>query len=985
MPSKRLFSESERQRLFGTPCSEHEFHQHYSLTESELSWVAQRRGNHNRLGFAVLLCYLKHPGRVLEFQEEPSQQLLKYLSEQLNIPVESWGHYARRPTTRREHLLEIQSALELRGFSRSDYRLAIQQVEQEALKTEQALHLAKKLIHWLRSQRILLPGEEVLERLCASGLYRANQELYRLITNELTKQQEQALEDLLFIDSDKKKSRLHWLKQSPTYPNSKQIQEHLARYQLIDAMKLPDIRHKLHEHRLSKIARLAKRMNAYELKELEPLKRQAFTVALLSELKSDILDEIALLHEKALGSVFAKAKRSQEQQLVQSKKAINQELRQYVSLGEALLKANKQGEDLAKALQQVMSWETLETSLTTSKQLMKPTSPETLPVAVDGAQLVKRYLPTLLETLPLEATPAAEPLMKGLQALKKVYTSKRRKRFEELPTGFVSPKWKPIVRKGNEIDLKAYELCVAEALKASLRSGDMAIRESKQFKAFEHYLIAPEHYEQAKQQEDFGLLVDGDADSFLQSACERLTMELKKVDRLARRNELEEVRFEEEGLCISPLEKVVPDAVKSFSEKVYARLPSIKITELLMEVDGWTGFSHEFRSLKSGLPCPDKPGLMSVILSDATNLGLVNMARSTPAFTYAKLCSIQAWHSREDTYKAANTLLVNAQMKQPFAGYWGDGTRASSDGQRFQVGAQGQKVGEVNPKYGSHPGKLFYTHISDQYMPFYSQVINATIRDATYVLDGLLYHDSELTIEEHYTDTAGYTDHVFALTHLLGFDFCPRIRDLKDRKLYLPSKMSYTTLDPMIGGVLNLRLIRSQWDEILRLAYSIQKGHVSASLILRKLASYPKQNTLALALREFGRMVRTGFLLRWMQDPALRKRNQIGLNKGESRNALARALSFYRHGELREPKAEKQLFRASGLNLVVSAITLWNTVYLDQAVKELRDEQSIDESLIQHLTPCLWSHINLSGDYTWPDESKLPKPGELRHLQKTFS
>ena len=168
-------------------------------------------------------------------------------------------------------------------------------------------------------------------------------------------------------------------------------------------------------------------------------------------------------------------------------------------------------------------------------------------------------------------------------------------------------------------------------------------------------------------------------------------------------------------------------------------------------------------------------------------------------------------------------------------------------------------------------------------MPFYSQVINATIRDATYVLDGLLYHDSDLTIEEHYTDTAGYTDHVFALTHLLGFDFCPRIRDLKDRKLYLPSKMSYTTLDPMIGGVLNLRLIRAQWDEILRLAYSIRKGHVSASLILRKLASYPKQNTLALALREFGRMVRTGFLLRWMQDPALRKRNQIGLNKGESR------------------------------------------------------------------------------------------------------
>ena len=101
-------------------------------------------------------------------------------------------------------------------------------------------------------------------------------------------------------------------------------------------------------------------------------------------------------------------------------------------------------------------------------------------------------------------------------------------------------------------------------------------------------------------------------------------------------------------------------------------------------------------------------------------------------------------------------------------------------GQRYRAGGRGEASGQVNLKYGNDPGVTFYTHVSDQYAPFHTKVINAAVRDATHVLDGLLYHESDLRIEEHYTDTAGFTDHVFALCHLLGFRFAPRIRDLSD-------------------------------------------------------------------------------------------------------------------------------------------------------------------------------------------------------------
>jgi TnpA family transposase len=244
----------------------------------------------------------------------------------------------------------------------------------------------------------------------------------------------------------------------------------------------------------------------------------------------------------------------------------------------------------------------------------------------------------------------------------------------------------------------------------------------------------------------------------------------------------------------------------------------------------------------------------------------------------------------------------------------------------------------------------------------------------------LLYHESDLKIEEHYTDTAGFTDHVFAMMHLLGFKFAPRIRDLGETKLYIPKgDHNYESLTPLIGGTINIEQIRTHWDEILRLAASIKQGTVTASLMLRKLGSYPRQNGLALALRELGRIERTLFILDWLQSIELRRRVNAGLNKGEARNALARAVFFNRLGEMRDRSFEQQRYRASGLNLVTAAIVLWNTVYLERATQYLKAQGQINDELLKYLSPLGWEHINLTGDYVWPKQNQL-KQGSFRAL-----
>ncbi|BBL22488.1 hypothetical protein ACRAD_31590 (plasmid) [Acinetobacter radioresistens DSM 6976 = NBRC 102413 = CIP 103788] len=573
-------------------------------------------------------------------------------------------------------------------------------------------------------------------------------------------------------------------------------------------------------------------------------------------------------------------------------------------------------------------------------------------------------------------------MLAAVELLRSMNVDNTRKIPSNAPIAFIKKRWARLVFTDDGIDRRYYEICVLSELKNSLRAGDLWVQGSRQFKDFDEYLVTADKFNQLKQSNELPLTITTDCDLYLQSRLSLLEQKLAIINRMAATNDLPDAMINQSGLKITPLDAVAPDTAQTLIDQTAMLLPHIKITELLMEVDEWTGFTRHFTHLKTDDTAKDKALLLTTILADAINLGLTKMAESCPGTTYAKLSWLQAWHIRDETYSTALAELVNAQLKQPFAENWGDGTTSSSDGQRFRAGGRAESTGHINPKYGAEPGRLFYTHISDQYAPFSSKLINVGVRDSTYVLDGLLYHESDLRIEEHYTDTAGFTDHVFALMHMLGFRFAPRIRDLGDTKLYIPkSDIDYAALKPMIGGTLNIKQIRTHWDDILRLAASIKQGTVTASLMLRKLGSYPRQNGLALALRELGRIERTLFILDWLQSVELRRRVQAGLNKGEARNALARAVFFYRLGEIRDRSFEQQRYRASGLNLVTAAIVLWNTVYLERATNALRGHgRTVDDTLLQYLSPLGWEHINLTGDYLWRSKAKIGG-GKFRPLR----
>ncbi len=331
--------------------------------------------------------------------------------------------------------------------------------------------------------------------------------------------------------------------------------------------------------------------------------------------------------------------------------------------------------------------------------------------------------------------------------------------------------------------------------------------------------------------------------------------------------------------------EVSPDEIQSYARREQTR------RQHFTEVREHLGFSmlrsRDMEELEAWLV---ERALYAAILAQACNFGLTTRA-DIADLTYRQLAWTTDWYLREETLKAAFSALVDFQHQLPLAEAWGGGTLSSSEGQRFPVRGSAENATALPKYFGLGRGLTFYTWTSDQYSQYGSKVISSTVRDATYVLDEILDNQTDLPILEHTTDTAGYTGIVFALFHLLGLQFAPRIRDLGAQRWYrLDAPPRKEGVAVLLKGLVRSKTLLDNWDELLRVAGSLKLGWVSASLLISKLQAGARENVLSRALRDPGRLVKTQFILRGIENPDYRRRIHRQLNQGEALHALRRFL-----------------------------------------------------------------------------------------------
>ncbi len=970
MATRELLSPAQRLQFTEIPNSitAREIASYYTFSNEDLKIIKEHRRPHNRLGFGVQLCYLRFPGRVWNLEEIVPVAVLDYIATQLKLDPTILDTYSQRDSTRREHLVEIQSKFGFQSFTMSSYKQLSKWLLHQAIPSDKGMVLIGALIDEMRLRQIIIPALSTVERLAWEVRHHAQKLVCIELTKNLTSFQKIALDKLLIVEPDKKLTDLIWLRQPPGQANSCNFLKIAEKLDFIRRLNLDSSCLKqVHQNRLLQFTKTGAKSTPSHLARLDELRRYATLVAFLIEWSTSLVDYAIGMHDKMIGRLFNKSQHQHSDSFQSDGKAINEKVRLYAAVGKALIEAKDASKDAYQAIESVLDWADFINSVAEAEKLARPASFDYLELLDCRYTQLRRYTPKLLEVFEFKATPASQAVIEALTIIKELNESGRRNVPETAPTSFVKSRWSKHVIKGGIIDRHYYEMCALAELRSGLRSGDIWVVGSRQFQDFEDYLLPDSSWQLMRSTQTIPVAILTDFKTYIEQRTLELSAQLVVVSTLMAENKLVDVRMEKEQLVVTPLTSAVPKEVEGFSRKVHSLLPKIKLTDLLVEVDAWTEFTKHFTHIHSGEQVTDKVVLLSALLADGINLGLTRMADAIPGMSFERLAWVSDWYIRDETYSKAMAEIVNFHTKVPFAAYWGDGTTSSSDGQRFKAAGHRSLNEEINAKYGKDRSVLFYTHISDQYTPFHIKVINATMRDASHVLDGLLYHESDLQITEHYTDTSGYTEHVFAMCHLLGFRFAPRMRDLPDKKMFtLGAIPADSPIAPLLGDKINLKLIEENWDAILRLASSIRTGTVTASLMLQKLANYPRQNRLALALRELGRIERTLFTLEWLQSPELRRRVTVGLNKGEAKHTLKRAVFFNRLGEVRDRSYEDQFYRASGLNLVIAAIVLWNTVYLEKAVEHLREQgMEIPEEYLQHLSPLGWEHINLTGDYVW--------------------
>ncbi|AAM26099.1 MULTISPECIES: Tn3 family transposase [Bacillus] len=986
MKTRELLTDIQRTFFYKIPSQmdERELIRYYTLSDEELQIVNQQRGDHNRLGFAIQISYPRFPGRPLLAKEKIPQFLVNFLAKQIGVASWEVQNYARtRDTTRREHVNKIRNLYNLRTFTLREYRELARWLLPLAMKTENGYLLVEALIQEMRKRKIILPAVYAIEHLAWSVRERARKRIFKYLTKGLSSYQYEQLDTLLYTHEEKKSSLLSWLRQPPGVIALKNFHEILDRLEFIQSLDLPlDNGKEIHQNRLIQMAREGSRYSIQHLSRFNERKRYATIMAFLIHIYAFLTDQGLDMFAKLMGRMFNRGENKHNKLFQKDGKSINEKVRLYVEIGKALIEAKELETDPFEAVQSIISWEKFIHSVHEAESLARPIEFDYLDLLDNHYGHFRKMAPRLLNRYVFKASSTSQTVLQALELLKEANQSGKRKIPDNVPTDFIKSKWMKYVYQDDKINRHYYEFSVFSELLNTLRSGDMWVKGSKQYKDFEEYLLPPHTWQHMKQTQQIPLEFTEDVEKYLNKRFEQLDIELSKVNCLIANQDLQGVTIYGDKIQVASLKKMVPEDVEEITRLVYDLLPRIKLTDLLVEVDTWTQFSKHFVHLHTQKAPKEKSILFAAILSDGINLGLSKMADACPNISYSQLAWIADWYIRDESYTKALGDIANFHHKQPFSSYWGEGTTSSSDGQFFRAGGTSSPLAQVNGKYGHDPGLSFYTHISDQYHPFYVQVISSS-EEAPHIIDGLLYHETDLQIEEHYTDAAGFVDHIFGMCHMLGFRFSPRIKTIDNHKIYTLSVPTiYDHINFMVGGTIQVKKIRENWDEILRLVSSVRQGTVTASLILKKLSSYPRQNSLCIALREIGRIERSLYMLKWIQDPEHRRKVQVELNKGESKNSLARAVFFNQLGEIRDRSYEDQLHRASGLQLIISAIVTWNSIYISRAIETLRNNGiHIPEEYIQHISPLGWEHIALTGDYIWNLNQELNFEN-LRPLRK---
>lgn len=919
----------------------------FTFSEAERAAIEERRQPAHKLGLALQIGFLRLSGRPLKAFRIVPANLLRHLGTQLAIEVPDLASLRalyRRGRTLYDHQ---QLACELLGFQRlSEHqrRSLVRILRDEWARRADRDHLVAFARRWLYEHRLLIVHDRALRTMITAAATQLETELAHSIQATVGASLLARWRGAITQTHRSGLTLQTWLWAAPARYSSRQIGEVIERIRFLYAL---DVHRHLTEVPEALLRRYARRLAGRKPAVAARIQEPARTVEVACFLRHCLLvstDQLILMVRRRVAELGRQA-------AAEVPHRIDWAHRYRELLGQlSELAANPilAAGDLRQHL----------VVLVATHEARRPPSRAQFIRArlVEAVRPVRSLLRALVE-LPWQAT-GQHPVIDALGWLRELYGRRIHRLPDEVSVQLGSV-WRTLIASNDrEQAFRALEVATLLGLRRALRNGSVWIAHSFAFRSRDQLFLPEERWQSEQRRHYLRLALPHSATAFLDPLLERVRQGLEAVARAARDSVL---RIDDElHLTALAADEQDPEVLK-LRATLDRGLGEVQLPELILAVDAqvrfsWIMLGREPRSADELLM------VYAGLLAHGTSLSAAETARMIPPLSALAVRQAMRWAADERRLAEASTAVLAFMHRHPIVANWGRADLASSDRMSLET-SQRIWLARLDPRRKT-PAIGLYTHVRDRWGIFYAQPIVLHERQAGAAIEGVVRQE-RLDIAQLAVDTHGYTDFAMALARLLGFDLCPRLKALKQRRLYVPRGFDIPeALKPIAVANVDLERIHRHWDELVRLAASVHTGYASAVDALARFGAAARGDPLYEAGVQLGRLLRTVFLCDYFVNSAFRRELLRVLNRGEAVNALKQALYAGRVAGYQAKRDEEMRAVADALSLLANLVMAWNTTQMQAVIDGWSEPVSAE--LIGRIVPTRIEGINLRGIFRFP-------------------
>ncbi|MEM7373829.1 MAG: Tn3 family transposase [Bacteroidota bacterium] len=965
----------------------------------------------NQIGFHLMFGYFKACRRFFtpaRFQDQDIEFVCKRMGV-FSFGIEM-SQYSRATYLRHKRM--ILNYFGCQSFDANRHRSRILKAISRQVKAQVRPKLVLEyLLDWLEKSRIEFPAYHSLQTLVADAIMAHKKKLIARLNEHLTSAHKAALDRLLEQDGDPSNQPYLLTKLKKLIPSEKQkhIKTNLETLNLIweifdQVAPLIELIG-LHPDAIRYYGELVLHFRMTQLTQKHKTDQYLYLLAFVAYQIYICEDWMVDTFLSGCKSAINQAQKAQKDYIYEKRKIHRAALRRIVNLTEDRIDMLESIEQIVWADEEMLSpagkvayLQSLLPPLINQsgkaqvkefkEQFLLSDQQRFYQVLEQGSISLQKQVSGIVKGLHFNPQTSDKSLFKAIE----YFRAKEGRLSAKAPAEFLSEEEKAMVfPPDSRFRISLYKALLFKSMCEHLKAGSLNLTHSYRFKAYDEYLIPKKQWLAQRS----ALLKEADLTHLVNSTehLKELEKRLNQAYDTSNRNILmgdnPHIRLHKSGKFhvntpASTVSQILEDQPLFPSQKI------IPLSEILATIEKLTGYLGAFSHLQPTYQKsrPDKRVFFAGITAYGCNLGIPTMAEVAFPLTESELEQTTNWYfSLQNINKASDSIanfIQNLDLPNLYLEHQ-DKLHTVSDGQRIPLNDPYALHGSYSPKYfRKGKGISAYSFLDERYIPFYSTVIDPADREAIYVIDGLL-HNEIFRSSSHATDTHGQTEAVFGLMDLLGFDLTPRIAKLYKQTFYsFTKRKDYQQLGyPILpGGYINTKIIEDNWDHILRLVTSLKLKVCTAALIFKRLNSYSRQHPVYQALKEYGKILKSIYMLRYIDDLPLRQLVNRQLNKIEHANRFSKAVAFANGGEMIFPTRQEQRIAQACKRLIKSAIICWNYLFLSKKVKNAQKEQQQKTllDLIKAKSPMRWRHIYFHGFYDFSDE-KLIDSFNLSHAQ----